>query len=48
MIGASGSGKTSLINIIANKLYTRTYSGEVKILGKKSGPWIKHEIGYVT
>lgn len=48
VIGASGSGKTSLINIIANKLYTRTYSGEVKILGKKSGPWIKHEIGYVT
>lgn len=48
VIGASGCGKTSLLNLIANRVYTRTYEGEIKLLGKPVGPWAKAALGYVA
>ncbi|KAH0573931.1 ABC transporter family protein [Spironucleus salmonicida] len=47
IIGSSGCGKTSLINIVCNRLYTKTFSGEVRFNGKRVGPWIKRRLGYV-
>ena len=29
IIGCSGCGKSSLLNIIDNKIYTKTYSGKI-------------------
>lgn len=31
IIGCSGCGKSSLLNILNNKIYTKTYRGEIRI-----------------
>ena len=47
MIGPSGSGKTTLLNLMANRIYTKTYTGSITLDGVQVSPWVKNLIGYV-
>lgn len=47
MIGPSGSGKTTLLNLMANRIYTKTYTGSITLDSVQVSPWVKNLIGYV-
>lgn len=47
ILGSSGSGKTSLLSLLAKRYVAKTWCGSIKFLDKDLGPWMKPYLGYV-